>query len=41
MARSLAFGVAANAAIAKESADNDLQWTVNSLLSAYAGVLPK
>lgn len=41
MARNLAFGVAANGAITLESSDSDLQWTVNSVLWAYAGELPK
>lgn len=39
-ARSLAFGVAANAAITAESSDSDLQWTVNTLMWAFAGELP-
>jgi hypothetical protein len=39
-ARNLAFGVASNQAVTKGSGDSDLQWTVNSLMGAYAGVLP-
>lgn len=40
-AHNLAFGVAANPAMHKDSSDSDLQWTVNSVVHAYAGVLPK
>jgi hypothetical protein len=39
MARSLAPGVAANAAISAESSDSDIEFTVNSIWSAYAGVI--
>jgi hypothetical protein len=39
-AANLAFGVAINSAISAQSSDSDLQWTVNSLMRAYAGVLP-
>ena len=35
----LAFGVAANAAITPESTDSDIEFTVNSLWDAYAGVV--
>ena len=40
-AQELAFGVATNPAITAESTDNDIQFTVNSILSAYAGVQPE
>lgn len=40
-AQNIAYGVAANPAITAETTDSDLQWTVNSIMSAYAGVLPK
>ncbi len=39
VAVNLAFGVAANPAITEKSSNSDLQWTVNSLMRAYAGVL--
>ena len=37
-AYNLAMGVAANPAITAESTDNDIQFTVNSLINDYAGV---
>ena len=40
-AQEIAFGVVTNPAITAESTDNDLQFTVNSILSAYAGVQPE
>ena len=36
-AYNLAMGVAANPAITAESTDNDIQFTVNSLINDYAG----
>lgn len=33
----MAVGVATNAAVTAESTDNDIEWTVNSLMSAFAG----
>lgn len=40
-ATNLAFGVAANPAVTEKSSNSDLQWTVNSLMAAYAGVRVK
>jgi hypothetical protein len=40
-AQEIAFGVATNPAITAESTDNDIQFTVNSMLRAYAGVQPE
>lgn len=39
LARSLAPGVASNVAITAESSDSDIEFTVNSIWSAYAGVI--
>lgn len=39
LAASMAPGVASNAAITAESSDNDIEFTVNSIWSAYAGVV--
>lgn len=39
-ARNIAFGVATNASITAASSDSDVQWTVNSMMRAYAGELP-
>lgn len=41
VAANLAFGVAANPAVTEKSSNSDLQWTVNSLMAAYAGVRVK
>lgn len=38
-AQNMAFGVATNPVITAESSDSDLEWTVNSMISAMAGVL--
>lgn len=35
----MAYGVAANPSIAVVSTDNDIEFTVNSIWNAYAGVL--
>ena len=35
----MAFGVAANPTITAESGDNDIEFTVNSVWNAYAGVI--
>lgn len=40
-AQEIAFGVVTNPAITAESSDNDIEFTVNSMLSAYAGVQPE
>lgn len=37
--RAWAYAVASNAAIAAESSDSDLQWTINSMWDAMAGVV--
>lgn len=39
-ARNIAFGAVTNAALSPESSDSDLQWTINSLMRAFAGELP-
>lgn len=37
--RAWAYAVASNVAISKDSTDGDLQWTVNSMWNAMAGVV--
>ncbi|MFZ1814092.1 MAG: hypothetical protein WAU16_06585 [Rhizobiaceae bacterium] len=39
LARALAPGVASNVAITAESSDSDIEFTVNSIWAAYAGVI--
>lgn len=39
MQRALTYAVVTNAAISEESSDSDIQWTVNSLWDALAGVV--
>ena len=39
LAKSMAPGVASNAAITAAASDNDIEFTINSIWSAYAGVV--
>lgn len=39
VARCMALGVASNPVISAESSDNDIEFTVNSIFNAYAGVI--
>lgn len=39
VARNMAFGVACNPVISAESSDSDIEFTVNSVFNAYAGVV--
>lgn len=40
-ARNMAYGVASNAVISAESSDSDIEFTINSVWNAYAGVITK